>query len=69
MIEDENHLKQFILYIHNNPKHHGVVENIQEYKWSSYSTILSESPTKIQRDKVLGYFDGRENFALCHQDY
>ena len=69
IIEDENYLKQLILYIHNNPKHHGVVENIKEYKWSSYPTILSESPTKIQRDKVLEYFDDRENFNLCHQNY
>lgn len=69
MIGDEKYLKQLILYIHNNPKHHGVVENIEEYKWSSYPTILSESPTKIQRDKVLEYFDDRENFTLCHQNY
>ena len=69
MIADENYLKQLILYIHNNPKHHGIVENIEDYKWSSYLTILSESPTKIQRDKVLEYFDDRENFTSCHQNY
>lgn len=69
MVEDENYLKQLILYIHNNPKHHGLVENIEDYKWSSYPTMLAESPTKIQRGKVLAYFDDRENFALCHKNY
>ena len=69
IIEDENYLKQLVLYIHNNPKHHGIVDNIEEYKWSSYLTMLSDAPTKIQRDKVLEYFEDRENFTLCHQNY
>ncbi len=57
------------MYIHNNPKHNGIVDNIEEYKWSSYLTMLSDAPTKIQRDKVLEYFEDRENFTLCHQNY
>lgn len=69
LIKNESYLLQLILYIHNNPKSHGVVKNVEDYKWSSYQAILSNSPTKLQRDKVLEYFEDRENFIFCHQNY
>ena len=68
LVENETYLVQLILDIHNNPKNHGIVDRAEDYKWSSYHAILSDSPTKLQRNKVLEYFDDRENFVFCHRN-
>jgi len=67
LIEEENYLTQLILYIHTNPVHHNIVNHPSKYHWSSYSSIISEKPTKIYRDDILRYFGGKENFIFAHQ--
>ena len=63
----ESYFATLIYYIHNNPVRHGVCKKIQDYPWSSYSTIISFNPTKIQRDRVIGWFEGRSNFIAFHE--
>ncbi len=40
-ITDTEYLKQVILYIHNNPVHHGIVDTPLKYQWSSYKSFVS----------------------------
>lgn len=68
-INDENYLRQVILYIHHNPIHHGFSDRIENYKWSSYQAILSSSISKIKREEVIDLFDNKENFIFCHENY
>jgi len=65
IIENEWNLKQVILYIHNNPVHHGFCSHPLEYPWSSYLTCVSVKPTKLNREKVIGWFDDQVNFMNC----
>lgn len=65
-VSSEEYFKTLILYIHKNPVNHGVVENIMQYNWSSYNTILSVKPTKLKRREVIEYFDTLDNFIACH---
>ena len=65
-IDNENYLKQVILYIHNNPVHHGFCEHPMEYPWSSYLTCVSIKPTKLKRENVVGWFDNEANFKTMH---
>jgi REP element-mobilizing transposase RayT len=67
LIKDENYFKNLIVDIHNSPKNKGIVNDVESYRWSSYARLISNSPTKLQREKVLNYFDGVENFIFCHQ--
>ena len=67
LIKDENYFKNLIVDIHNSPKNKGIVNEVESYRWSSYARLISNSPTKLQREKVLNYFDGVENFIFCHQ--
>jgi REP element-mobilizing transposase RayT len=67
LIQDEEYLKNLILYIHLNPIHHNLVENVIDYFWSSYKSILSLQESKISRDKVLEFFEGKENLVFVHQ--
>lgn len=62
LVSDTDHLKKLILYIHNNPVHHGFCSHPVEYPWNSYLSYISLQPTKIQRESVKGWFDDEANF-------
>ncbi len=52
-IENDAYLLAAVRYIHNNPVKAGIVKNIEEYKWSSYS-IYTE--TKKQNNSINNRF-------------
>jgi hypothetical protein len=60
--------KRTILYIHNNPVHHGFCEHPLEYPWTSYLSCISLKPTKLKRNEVLGWFDEKANFITRHNE-
>jgi len=65
-LNDENYLKQLILYVHLNPKYHFNID-FTAYRFSSYQSIVSKKETKINRDEVLELFDGVDNFIYNHK--
>lgn len=67
LIADEYYLKNVLLYIHQNPVHHGFCDDPIEYGWSSYLTCKSSKPSKIQRDEVINWFADKDNFEYCHK--
>jgi putative transposase len=66
LIDNKEYLKQVILYIHNNPLHHGFCDHPVGYPWSSYLTCISLKPTKLHRETVVGWFDDVANFKFVH---
>ena len=62
LVSDEKYLLNLIYYIHQNPVKHGFVESSLDYPWSSYISVLSNKPTKIQREKILSLFDDKNKF-------
>ena len=68
-ITNENYLKQVILYINTNPLKHNLVERLEDYKWSSYNSIISKAKTNLKRDEVIEMFYNQENFIYCHKNY
>jgi len=66
LIDNKNYLKQLILYIHNNPVHHGFCSHPLEYPWSSYLTCITSKPTKLQRKEVIDLFVNEANFKQMH---
>jgi len=66
VISSEIQRVQVTLYIHNNPRHHGIMNDIARYQYSSYSAVLSNAPTKIEREEVLSWFGGRDSFVAYH---
>jgi putative transposase len=61
------YFRHLVWYIHNNPVHHCFCEHLIEYPWSSYHTIISVKPTKLYREKVIGWFDNKSNFIAFHK--
>ena len=68
LVTTEEYFQQLIFYIHNNPVHHGLVKQMSLYPWSSYETMLSEKPTMLQRNKVIDFFEDRENYIYYHSN-
>ncbi len=66
-ITSSEYLKSLILYIHSNPVHHGFVEKITDWKFSSYHSMISDKVTQLKRNEVIELFEGIENFKFCHQ--
>jgi putative transposase len=67
LVTSECYFQKLIFYIHNNPVHHGFVENMIEYPWSSYLTVTSEKPTKLNREEVIKIYGDILNFKYFHQ--
>ncbi|MEO8793964.1 MAG: hypothetical protein ABI390_00785, partial [Daejeonella sp.] len=65
-ILDNRQLLATTFYIHKNPVHHGLTQEITEWKWSSFNSFLTESPTHLQRKTVLEWFGSKNEFEQFH---
>lgn len=66
-INTEDYLKSLIVYIHTNPVHHEFRNMPQEWKYSSYNTLLGDESTNLMRDFVIDLFYDKENFIYVHK--
>jgi putative transposase len=66
-VDNSQYFKQLVVYIHTNPVHHGFVDDFRDYPWSSYGTMLSMKPTRLQREKVIGWFNSKGEFNDQHK--
>ena len=60
------YLKTVIIYIHRNPMKHGLVENLTEWKHSSYLEHLMAAPRYCVSGLVIKWFTSLEVFKFCH---
>ena len=67
-IENEEYLKQLIVYVHLNPVKHKFTESFETYLNSSYRSYLSNKETSIERDFILELFGDLENFKFYHNE-
>jgi hypothetical protein len=65
-VESERYLYQLVIYIHRNPQHHGFVDDFRRWPFSSFKAIISDQRTRIERDTVLAWFEGRTRFMEAH---
>lgn len=62
------YLQQVVIYIHRNPKHHGLIDDFTFYPWSSYRKIMKEKRSKLKKKQVLEWFDSIENYQYVHKN-
>jgi REP element-mobilizing transposase RayT len=67
-IDRETYLMRLIVYIHQNPQKHGFVFDFKDWNYSSYYSIIGNTQTRLQKDKVLQLFGSREDFIRIHQE-
>ena len=59
--------KYYHIYNRGNNYENIFVEHTIEYPWTSYLSIISKKPTKINREELIGYFDDIDNFKFLHK--
>lgn len=68
IIEDEKYFYSAVYYIHSNPVHHGIVNDLTKYKYSSYNSLAGSNEAKICRAEVMEWFGGKKNFIEYHTE-
>ena len=67
-IESEEYLTSLVLYIHNNATHHDLVSDFREWPHSSFHDLVGDGPTFLNREMVMEFFGGKEEFIRVHLD-
>ena len=67
-VTSDEYFAYLVTYIHRNPQKHGFVDDFREYPYSSYTAICSAMPTKLKRNQVLEWFNGKDWFLRTHQE-
>lgn len=67
-VDDEKYLIKLLHYIHNNPVNHGFVEDINDWKYSSYHSYINlAKESKIEREEMMQYFETIKDFVEYHK--
>ena len=66
-VTTEPYLVYLVAYIHQNPQKHGFVADFNEWPFSSYHAVLSQKPTRLERDEVLAWFQSPAAFQDAHR--
>ncbi len=66
-VNKESDFTAYVWYIHKNAVHHQLAETIGEWPFDSYRSLLSDAPTNLLRNDVIGFFGSREAFIQFHQ--
>ncbi|MGZ3758179.1 MAG: transposase [Mucilaginibacter sp.] len=65
-ITSNNYYTRIITYIHQNPVVAGLVDSIDDYRFSSYNAYLSKKASMVSREGVLEWFGGVDSFTEVH---
>jgi len=65
-ITSNSHFVHLVAYIHQNPEKHGFVDDYRDWPYSSYGALRSTKPNNLNRQPVLDWFNGLENFDKHH---
>lgn len=71
-VTNKKYFTTLVHYIHNNPVHHGFVNEMDDWLYSSYDAYFSAKNTRIEKEEVIKQFGGFEGFQKFHksqQDY
>ena len=59
LVEKENYLLELLRYIHLNPVRAKIVDEVEDYLWSSYREYISgEKKPLVEKKEILEYFSG-----------
>ena len=67
-ITDRDHLLYLIYYIHHNPVHHRFCNDMMDYPWSSYLSMMSPRETHLSQEAVLSWFANVDNYKAYHKN-
>jgi REP element-mobilizing transposase RayT len=69
LVTSDRQFWNVIAYIHQNPQKHKFVDDFRDWKYSSYGIMLADDPTRVQRDAVLDWFGGKEQYLELNAEW
>ncbi len=69
LIDDESYLMSMIYYCHRNAVHHGFVNDLRDWEFSSYHSILKNDNSFLAADKIINRFGSVVSFEEAHKAY
>jgi len=67
VITNDRYFTELIVYIHNNPVHHGFVEDISHWVQSSYTRILEGNDPIVDEVEIIDWFGSKKAFVEAHK--
>jgi putative transposase len=55
-VKDSPYFLRLLVYIHQNPQRHGLIDDFRDWPYSSYGVLTGNQPTFIRRDVVREWF-------------
>lgn len=68
LVVDESYITSLILYCHRNAVHHGFVNDLQDWEFSSYHSIVNNENSFLAANKVIKRFGSLANFENSHKN-
>jgi REP element-mobilizing transposase RayT len=66
-VTDDRYFKRLVVYIHQNSKQHGLIDDFRDWPFSSYQAMISGKPTQLSRDATLSWFKGSDGLIQYHK--
>mgnify|MGYP003416986786 FL=1 len=67
-IKNDTHFTMAVIYIHANAAKHTLIKDFTAYPWSSWHSIISNSPTLLLRNEIIEWFGSLEIFIKTHKE-
>lgn len=58
---------RLLIYIHQNPEKHGIIQDYRDWKWNSYHELIHKTPILIDSRDIFQLTGGRNAFLTLHQ--
>lgn len=69
LVDDESYLMSVIYYCNRNAVHHGFVNDLRDWKYSSYHSVLADDDTIIAMDEIIRRFGSIARFEEAHERF
>lgn len=66
-VRTDSYLAQLVMYIHQNPLKHGLVDDIRDWRYSSYDALATGKSSRVNRTEVMSWFGSESNFIASHR--
>lgn len=67
LLPESGDILRTMVYIHKNPVYHGLAPALEDWEFSSYWEVLTQSPCVVRPETVLGLVGPVHTFNLLHE--
>ena len=65
-VKTDAYFTGLIYYLHQNPQHHGFVNDFREWEFSSYQDMIAENSHLVNYQQVIEWFGSKQYFTEAH---